>query len=639
MSKIKSIHFKNFKFFRDSNPLELEGKHLLLYGENGSGKSSVYYGLYTLLEASSKTKTEVKKYFDPDNNQSLVNIYADISNGPEHTNSYIQVEDTEAKVYRLSYSDTDCIANSNLLESCRASDFINYVSLLQFHLFKNSETADLHKVFVDTIFPYLSFPTCHYINRDINRVYDMYKTYKEGPQKTRNPRGAEILVYKNSPEYTSYTELERHFNNHMQELIDFINANINDRIKEFDYDFKVLLEYTPASHYKKDKSVDFNEFRILLRLTEYNGKPVNIEHPNTFLNEARLSALAFSIRWAVLDYRLQHDVAPEALKFLVLDDIMISLDMANRDSLIQIITHKLTQKFQILFLTHDMQIFSTVKQELLYLNNKEKEDELKDTDWLIQEIYDIEKGGIHEPIFQPNQSAYARALRYFRGDGCQVDYIASGNAIRQAIENAFKELFRKASVVRNTNGDTIDFDKLMIADCIDIARNNLLETGLSSDFISKVDSIKGCLLNPSSHDNPKRNFYRKDLLTAFGIYDTLCKCDIKTVVPKDETLSLTVIDQNSTRHEYQIITHQDIKAYRLIDSSNYSYQWDKGCFDIIVGDEPEHKPHKEKMVLPQLVAETFHHFVEYGLFAEEDIPPAEDAIVFKGKTLKAWIDE
>ena len=52
MSKIKTLHINNFKFFRNSKPLDLDSKHLLLYGENGNGKSSVYYGLYTLLEAA-----------------------------------------------------------------------------------------------------------------------------------------------------------------------------------------------------------------------------------------------------------------------------------------------------------------------------------------------------------------------------------------------------------------------------------------------------------------------------------------------------------------------------------------------------------------------------------------------------------
>ena len=60
MSRIKSIHIHNFKFFDEQKAIELgdTGKHLLLYGENGSGKSSVYWALYTLFECAVKYDVE-----------------------------------------------------------------------------------------------------------------------------------------------------------------------------------------------------------------------------------------------------------------------------------------------------------------------------------------------------------------------------------------------------------------------------------------------------------------------------------------------------------------------------------------------------------------------------------------------------
>ena len=41
MSKIKTLHINNFKFFRCSKPLDLNGRHLLLYGENGNESNSL----------------------------------------------------------------------------------------------------------------------------------------------------------------------------------------------------------------------------------------------------------------------------------------------------------------------------------------------------------------------------------------------------------------------------------------------------------------------------------------------------------------------------------------------------------------------------------------------------------------------
>ena len=165
--------------------------------------------------------------------------------------------------------------------------------------------------------------------------------------------------------------------------------------------FEVTLEYVPAKHVKKDTWIDYTQrFGVYLSITKYNGKAVEIVHPNTFLNEAKMAALAFSIRWAILDYRLNAGAIPAAMKVLVLDDIMISLDMANRNKLIRVVTNQLAQQYQILFLTHDMQIYDCMKNELMSLYDKKKEEDLKDTNWTLMELYDVERDGVHEPFFQ-----------------------------------------------------------------------------------------------------------------------------------------------------------------------------------------------------------------------------------------------
>lgn len=637
MSRIKTLHINNFKFFRNSTPIELNGKHLLLYGENGSGKSSVYYAIYTLLEAASKSEDSVRKYFDPRNPQSLVNIFADIPQNADIPDSYIRVTDTAEKSYQLSFSELNCIHDTYLLESSRASDFLNYVSLFKFQSFRNSQVANLYGVFVDTILPSLSFPSIQYLDAEYRGASEMYAAYKKQPQKTVNAKGNEILVYKNSPEYQSYLNLENHFNDNMRNLVDFINSNVNDKIAEFDYDFKVSLEYIPASHKKYDTRVEINNFEVILHLTEYNGIEVNICHPNVFLNEARMTALAFSIRWSVLDFRLQNEVAPDAMKVLVLDDIMISLDMANRNKLIRIITHKLALQYQILFLTHDMQIFDSMKHEVMRINNIEKEEKLSETDWIIKEMYDTEIHGKHEPIIQDSGTSYTRAIKYFYGTEGHVDNIASGNAIRQAIEGAFKNLFEKANITYNSDDTPIDFSKIMIKDCLGLAKEHYARIGLTKAFVDRLDALRECLLNPASHDNPARNFYRKELKEAFDIYAILCKCDIRIPVPKNSVVSLNIEDKNNTIHEYQVVLHQDLKSYRLVENDHYAYYWDLGSFDIIIMDEPEdkRKPHRQrKITLKQLYDETYGYYIRYQLFDPDKVPPIEDGIIFNGKTLR-----
>lgn len=61
MAGIKEIEIEGFKAFPNKFSLELD-KNLLMYGENGSGKSSIYYALHALLQSVYKPDKGAK-YF------------------------------------------------------------------------------------------------------------------------------------------------------------------------------------------------------------------------------------------------------------------------------------------------------------------------------------------------------------------------------------------------------------------------------------------------------------------------------------------------------------------------------------------------------------------------------------------------
>src|SRR5204863_7117508 len=120
-------------------------KNLLIYGENGSGKSTIYWALYTLLESSFKdTDAKVEKYFNKGSDSSLVNIYATKKN-----NAHIKAVlsgDTAPKEYVVS-GDAATIqairANSAARESGMSSDFINYRALFKLHHAKHTSDNNL----------------------------------------------------------------------------------------------------------------------------------------------------------------------------------------------------------------------------------------------------------------------------------------------------------------------------------------------------------------------------------------------------------------------------------------------------------------------------------------------------------------
>ena len=75
--KIKNIHIENFKLFLHPFDLSPDGKNVLIYGENGSGKSSIYWAIYTHFQSCLKepTDTDAGKYFNDAHPDNLRNLY------------------------------------------------------------------------------------------------------------------------------------------------------------------------------------------------------------------------------------------------------------------------------------------------------------------------------------------------------------------------------------------------------------------------------------------------------------------------------------------------------------------------------------------------------------------------------------
>src|SRR5580693_2908146 len=163
MNRIDTIQISNFKFFQNQAPIKLGGNHLLLYGENGSGKSSIYWALYTLFEASIKgSDDEIKKYFSKiiRIEDSLINIHAtEITPGADDYNSFIEImtNDNVPVSYKISKTSLGIRGNTNAQYINYASDYINYRMLLSFSAFRHSDQIDLFEVFIESVLKYVQF--------------------------------------------------------------------------------------------------------------------------------------------------------------------------------------------------------------------------------------------------------------------------------------------------------------------------------------------------------------------------------------------------------------------------------------------------------------------------------------------------
>ncbi|MDO9119524.1 MAG: ATP-binding protein [Nitrospira sp.] len=155
-SRLHRLEICNFKAFREFT-LDLEGRHLLVYGPNGSGKSSLYWAFYTFLQSARKPTPEVAKYFDPTDQQNLLNIHEQGEATPKPGEIVLTLRDTATKndtTYRISHTTHGTHQQPAILKGDLASDFITYRFFFGFSHFRNSEKFNLWPLFEKEILPF-----------------------------------------------------------------------------------------------------------------------------------------------------------------------------------------------------------------------------------------------------------------------------------------------------------------------------------------------------------------------------------------------------------------------------------------------------------------------------------------------------
>jgi ABC-type dipeptide/oligopeptide/nickel transport system ATPase subunit len=520
--KLHELHINDFKFFSkvepDSPLLKINGNHLLIYGENGSGKSTIYWSLYTLLECSFKNKDEdIRKYFKKTGDESLVNIHAIGS-----IDSYIKavVKDTlggsnSFKASRKT-SDLSIRENMDVRESNMASDFINYRVLFQLHSSKNSKNNNLWNWFYEEVLPY--------VKRGSDPCLEEYGIIKKGPTKVRNLVGDDIfptasLRTANAIEerrlYRSYKDYKNKWNAWMNWLATFL-SNITDRANElieddFKYKLKINLslkskfpEFNPA-----DSEINWFVPKINISIPEYEGvQNPKIKKPHTFFNEAKWSAIGLAMRFAVLETRLY----TAEMKVLVIDDMLLSLDMRNRNVVLNLLLKKYSQDYQLLLMTHDKSFYELGKKKINILGQKK--------DWNFIEMYEDSTGNFPKPYFKPSKNNLQNAQDYLT----QHDYAACGIYLRKEIERKLDELLPvKYKKEEKTEDGVTTWVNKNLNDLI-IAFKMFCSTE-EVDYLPFTDlkTYKDLLLNPLAHNDVDASFFRDELNSLIKIAKELNK--------------------------------------------------------------------------------------------------------------------
>ncbi len=406
--RIKAIHLQNYKGFKSAERIEVNGKNLLVYGNNGSGKSSLYQALRHLLQSSTYDQAQIEEHFAT--GALNCNIFCS-DDEPAYVRLVIDDENETTYTFAL---DGNTVGDVNLQLANQASDFMNYRLLYSFYNFRNSEEADLFPIFRDEFFPYWT---------DLHRQV----TYKAWYQQLQTElRELEFnKVRRNDRRYKDFEKKLETFNDVLTIQLRSLIETANYFLRVYFLDDELITVSLVATGFSLDP-VSKNRFvlhppTIRAVLSNYHGVE-NIDRPHMLLNEARLTALALSLRFAAFENFLKD--AP--LKILVLDDLLISLDMSLRMQVIKTILGQF-RDYQLIIMTHDRSFFNVVRQNLA----------LKEG-WSALEFYENQINGQYaNPLVLSSKDSITKAEEYLE----QKDYEACALYLRKKAEELIRIYF------------------------------------------------------------------------------------------------------------------------------------------------------------------------------------------------------
>lgn len=580
MKRIKEVHINNFKFFPESEPIKIDGKNILLYGENGSGKSSFYWALYTLLESSQKSDPEqIKKYFNKLNPQSLVNIHAS-TDADGVDNSFIKIVLNDETDFEVSHQNTAINTSDQAKESLLASDFLNYRLLQKTHSVKHTEEIDLFSLFEDAVLPYLQFSDTKWHNDSgeivLKNASDIFKVLKKGPEKIyKNSKGKNAFPQKSKHKiaYNEFQGVAKNFDQGLEKLIIDLNQIVypilRDKLK-YDIDFELELVKI-----RKVKLTTTNyiqpKYSIKLIIKNYFGQGP-IPKPQSFLNEAKLSSIALAIRLGILELRFQN----ASFKILVLDDLMISLDMSNRDKIVKLILEEYAWFYdetepieanrdkghQTFILTHDRSLFTFIKNDITNLPANKK-DTWKLIEMYADDIDDSNPNSFEKPKVFYDQNDLAIAVKHYK----QHDYPAAANYLRKYSEEIFCNYFPQYCWKDKESGEKSN-NKMPFQNILENVINVFWPRfGAVPPVYLELRKYLRILLNPLSHADVGVERYKGEIKRVIQVVEAIEKLhkenEIEVIVAGGEEIQIR--QTNAAGDLFKGIYELSDSLYKLTD--------------------------------------------------------------------------
>lgn len=468
--KIKSIELKNYKAFYGKHTIRIDGKNAFIYGENGSGKSSLYFALKDFFQSSTENidLNEVENIFIKPADAGKCHIKVAFKPGASGGKA--------GHTYSLSAAakDTNSRTDTSIKDANNLKSFLTYKHLLDIHHVKKGEKIDLFNLLVKGVLKHFKY--------SLTAGKELGAMWQEVERIAARPPGRS---YPSNVKKKELNDALKSFNTAFKELFrdgspEHILTHAKPILDQFGHKIELKLDY-PGAKPKEDLTGVLNN-HVSVKL-KYAGK--DIREPHLFLNEARLSAIAISIYLGMIR---RH---PQLLKYkiLFLDDIFIGLDISNRLPLLDILSTHFSE-YQVFITTYDKPWYEYAKS---FLEAK--------GGWTTIELYTVSvKDGFEIPRINDKTGFLDRAAAHFN----ESDYKAAAVYARSAFENIVQAYCDNKLPVKyqkkSKKYTSEDFWTAIKA-----------EGRLLAATVTEVEKYRELVLNPFSHYNTEKHEIHREL--------------------------------------------------------------------------------------------------------------------------------
>jgi energy-coupling factor transporter ATP-binding protein EcfA2 len=500
--KITKITLEGFRAF--DFPFELDlgtGKNVLLHGENGSGKSSIYFALKRFFEERGDDINDHRNHFSSPARSPHVRVtvkWKDAGGANHDREIPWDTANGHPLLVPLAGAPGALPADlrSLLVDGSHRSGFLDYRTMLRTHLLSGplpraSKAAAAHAVIYGATTDGLE-----------SQLFDLVARVILAGTSATVPGGTvarigELIdnVWKNPPKTWRKTNLAI-ANNHANSFSAGFGAKLQDlevKLAEFlNYfdDHGLSIKFPPVA-LAWDKATKTLVGAQLSPEITFRGKVVSDHHQ--FLNEARLSALAISLFLAGVALADNDYANPDHPRFLVLDDALIGLDFQHRLPVLEILKSNTFQNYQVFLFTHDRVWFNLARAHLPEANG-----------WYHRELKADESTGSLVPKLKPSKADVDMAKQHLDNGDLKAAAVYARSAFEWKLRKACKDCHIK--IAFEPDSSKVDANTLWtgILERQTAAEHKRLTNPAVADFIpmaliSDVEVVRSNVLNKLSH--------------------------------------------------------------------------------------------------------------------------------------------